>query len=235
MIKIDSRQNQKIKKYLKLFMKKYRDLESLYIAYGNDFLQDAIKYDLVVDILSSKESDNPTLLLDKKLMKEFQKTETEIEPIIICKKSPIKTLLSDKILAFDNIQDPRNAGALLRSALAFGFKTVIFSKNSVDPYNEKTTRVSKASIFGLNIIQTDLKEMIVNLKQQGYKIIGADSNSDNHIIKKEEKIVLVMGNEGNGLSNDIKELLDYSYSIDTNDVESLNVSVAGSIIMYEWR
>lgn len=235
MISITSRQNPKIKRYLKLFMKKYRDLEGLYIAYGNDFLIEAEKYGVVEDILSSNESDNPTLLLDKKIIKEFQKTETLIEPVIICRKSPIKTLLSNKVLAFDDIQDARNAGALLRSALAFGFNTVIFSKKSVDIYNEKTVRVSKAAMFGLNLIQTNLKEMLLNLKTQGYKVIGADSNSNNHSIEKFEKVVIVMGNEGNGLSDDIKNILDYSYSIDTKNVESLNVSVAGSIIMYEWR
>lgn len=231
--KITSTSNQKIKKYLKLKQKKYQDEYDLFLVYGNHLIFDAIN---IVDIISSDINyPNITIYVDDLIMKKFSNTETVINSVCVCKKIKEKDISSNNVLLFDDIQDPGNAGTLLRSASAFGFSDVIFSQNSVSQYNHKLIRSSQGAIFHLNIIRDNIKDKIIFLKKKGYKIIAADSNSSNYNLDKlSDKVCLILGNESNGISNDIYNLIDEFVSIKTINVESLNVAIAGAIIMHKW-
>lgn len=239
MEKIVSKDNSKIKNYLKLKLKKFRDINNLFLAYGVHQYEKAYANNLIVDIISSKLEDNPTIYVDNKIIKLFNQTETIIEPIIVCKKTKNKEINSNFVLALDNIQDPGNLGTLLRSSNAFDFKDILLSENSVDIYNEKVIRSAKGSLFDLNILRTNLIKKLIELKDNGYILVCADNNLndkkfENKLITKNNKLVLILGNEGNGISKDIKDTCDYFITIETKNVESLNVSIAGSIIMHDW-
>ena len=135
----------------------------------------------------------------------------------------------------DNIQDPGNMGTIIRSAVAFNIDTIIVSNDSVDIYNPKVVRSSQGMIFHMNIIKKDLIPFIKEIKND-YKIIGTKVTDGNDIktLEKNEKLCIIMGNEGNGVREEILALCDDFVYIPMNEnCESLNVGVATSILLYE--
>ena len=133
------------------------------------------------------------------------------------------------------MQDPGNLGTIIRSSLAFNVHDIVLSLNTVDIYTEKVIRSTQGMLFKVNIIRSDLETIIKDLKNKGYLILGTDVNLgvDARDIKS-EKMALVMGNEGQGVSSRIKKMCDKNLYIKMNkDVESLNVGVATSILLYE--
>jgi len=136
----------------------------------------------------------------------------------------------------DDIQDPGNLGAIIRSAVAFNIDTIILSNNTVDLYNSKVIRSTQGMMFKLNIIRTDLKEMIKELKEKNYHILATNVTNGKNIkeLEKTEKLCIIMGNEGNGVSQELLNMSDeYIYIKMNEECESLNVAVATSIILYE--
>ena len=144
-----------------------------------------------------------------------------------------------KVLLLDNISDPGNVGTLLRSALAFGFNTVVLTNNSVDPFNTKVVRSSAGAIFGLPIIMATAEEILRFKKYSGFKLIvadmkGIDLHSKKINIKNYSRVILALGSEAAGISDYINKMSDIKISIGhSNLVDSLNVAVAGSLIMME--
>ena len=103
-------------------------------------------------------------------------------------------------------------------------------------YNEKVVRAAQGMLFKVNVVTKDLKYFIPYLKENGYSVYGTSvtNGTDISTLKKNKKLAVVMGNEGQGISKDIKKELDKNVYINMNDdCESLNVAVASSIIMYE--
>lgn len=229
---ITSKQNSSFKLWQKLKLKKYRDLHGLFLVYGFHQIEKAKEKNALVNILSDQETDGVTAL-SKELMEELQQAETYFNIIGVCKKTNEK-ITSNHVLVLDDIQDPDNLGALIRSAAAFNFLHIIISQKSADAYNEKTIRASKGSLFDVYIERRPLSQALIELKQQGYHVLCADPHQSGHITQH-EKMALILGNEGHGISDEIKSLSDGFVSIETKHVESLNVSVAGAILMYEWR
>ncbi len=228
---IESKQNKQFKLWKKLKLKKYRDSSDMFLVYGKHIVDKAREKEALIEVLTSNPEIEGTLL-SKDLMDELQQTETFIDEIGVCKKlnKPIK---SHRILMLDDVQDPDNVGALIRSAAAFDFRHIILSHKSADFYNEKVIRASKGAIFDCYIERANLTLRLGELKAINYQIIGADAHEKGRV-DDVKKVVLVLGNEGHGLNLEVKELCDQFVTIKTKYVESLNVSVAGSILMYEF-
>ncbi len=143
--------------------------------------------------------------------------------------------MSKHILILDGIQDPGNMGTLMRSACAFGFETIFIGEGSVDIYNDKVIRSSQGAIFKLNFLFGNPKEFIQSLK--GYQVYGTNVIKGISLeqIEKEEYVAVVLGNEGNGISKEVFSIIDKNIYIPMKNTESLNVAIAGSIIMYWLR
>jgi len=161
---------------------------------------------------------------------------------ILKKENELKTDLQDlknsKVLILDSIQDPRNLGACLRSALAFGVDAVILNRDGTAPINEYTFKASVGAVLGLDIYEvTNLSRSIEALKKIDYWVIGLDGYSD-QIISSDNlpnKIAIVLGSEGSGIRKLVKRNCDHLFKIPiANDVESLNISVAAGIALYEF-
>lgn len=229
---IESKQNQSFKLWQKLKLKKHRDAYGLFLIYGSHLVEIAQSKKVVKETITSNPDTSGTLI-SKELMKDLSQTETPYEIMAVCYKKENKQK-SNKILILDNVQDPSNVGALLRSASAFGFMHVILSLRSADLYNEKVIRASKGAIFDLYVDRKPLDEAIIKLKEKGYQII-ATNQKGKYEVAVNEKIALVLGNEGQGVSQEVFDLSDDFITIETDRVESLNVSVAGAILMHQWR
>ena len=145
---------------------------------------------------------------------------------------------SQLVLALDGVQDPGNLGTIIRSAVAFNIDTVILSKNTVDLYNPKTIRATQGMFFHINVIKKDLLEVMKYLDDIDVPVYGTlvEHGEDVRTLneKDKKKFALIVGNEGNGVHKEISDKCDKNLYIKMNsDVESLNVGVATSILLYE--
>ncbi len=230
---IESVNNSKIKEYSKLQSKKYRDETGLFIVEGTHLVEEALKKTQAVEIYSLDESYTQ---VSESVMKKLSSLNTPPQVLAICRKLEEKEI-NGNILILDNLQDPGNLGTIIRSAVAFNIDTIIVSKDSVDFYNVKTLRASEGMVFNINIVVKDLSEVIPELTSNGYKVYttNVEKGTNLDLIDIPEKYAIVMGNEGNGVREEIAELCNEAIYIPMNDTcESLNVAIATSIILYEF-
>jgi TrmH family RNA methyltransferase len=145
----------------------------------------------------------------------------------------------DRILYLDDIQDPGNVGTLMRTAAALGWSGLILSEKCADPFAPKVVQSAAGANFSVWVRKTAAGlQMVQNLKRAGATIVAADVNgSDRPPLSPRGGCVLMLGNEGNGLSLPALGLADVSYRIPivSEAVESLNVAAAGAICMQALR
>lgn len=230
---IESKDNSRFRNWMKLKLKKYRDEQDLFLVYGPKLVNLAIDRGYAVEVLTSNPNVQGTLL-SQKLMDELSLTETTFDLVAVCKKMSRK-ISTKNILVLEDIQNPDNVGALIRSAVAFGFNHVVLSLKSADLYNEKTIRASGGALFDCFVERLDIIDFIKEKKLENFQVFGADAHQTSKKPQNDQPLILVLGNEGRGLSDEVKNHVDGLIQIKTNDVESLNVVVAGSILMYEWK
>lgn len=141
---------------------------------------------------------------------------------------------TDNFLVLDTIQDPGNAGTLIRTATACGFDSV-FMLDCVSVKNSKLIRSSVGTIFDIKIYEMQKAEFATLAKKWKLELVSADMDGENVFTATfNQPVGLVVGNEGQGVSKDITKLCTRSVKIPmTNLVESLNAGVSGSIIMYQ--
>ncbi len=235
-MKIESLQNQKVKEWCKLKEKKYRDETNLFLVEGEHLIQEAEKKELVQEMISMEENERADYYVTKEIMKKLSNQVSVSNRIAVCKKMVEKEISGD-ILLLDNIQDPGNLGTMIRSAVAFGFKDMILSHDTVDLYNDKVIRASQGMIFHLNIVRKDLSLFLKEIKNE-YQIIVTDVKKGENIkkLKKKNPLALIIGNEGQGVSESFKEYASDFVKIEMDEnCESLNAGVSASILMYEIR
>lgn len=232
--------NSKIKEIKKLNQKKYRDKENLFIVEGKHLVLEAYKKHMIKELILEQNEifplDVPTIYVTNDIINYISELETPQNIMAICNKLTEEENIGNKVLMLDGIQDPGNLGTIIRSAVAFNIDTLVLSNDTVDLYNSKVIRASQGLIFHLNIIKRNLLDVILNLKEDNYKIIGTKVTHGNSLktLAKSKKFAIIMGNEGNGISEEVEELCDEFIYIDMNEsCESLNVGVATSIILYE--
>lgn len=231
---INSTNNEKIIFYSKLNDKKYRDQEGLFIVEGKHLVEEAIKNNIVKEIFSTNNYKDSTLVSDK-VMKKLSSLNTPPEVLAVCYKLKEQEIKGN-ILILDGIQDPGNLGTIIRTCVAFNIKNIVSSLDTVDIYNPKVIRASEGMIFKINYLKKDLSEFINNLKDYQIYTTNVINGTNIKDIKLDSKYALIMGNEGNGVRSDIANLATKSIYIPMNkDCESLNVSIATAIILYEFN
>ena len=177
--------------------------------------------------------DCPIYEVTSKVMDKIKSVNTSKILGIATKKENLE-YIGKRYLMLDKVSDPGNLGTIIRSASAFDIDTIILSEDCCDVYNEKTIRATEGAIFKVNIITEDLEEAINNLKKLNINIYRTDVNAGKDITEiSKDNFCVIMGNESNGVSEKIKNQVEKSVHIKTNNVESLNVAVATSIILYE--
>ena len=235
-MKLSSINNEKVVYWAKLKMKKYRDIEHSFLVEGEHLVEEALKKNIVKEIITLDDIsyDVPTYTVNENIMSRVSDLTTPPRIIAVCNYI-IPDDITGNVLILDRIQDPGNLGTMIRSAVAFDFKTIILSKDTVDHYNTKVLRSSEGMIFKINIIRDDLFSMIKLLKEKEYVIAGTDVQRGKSVqYLRGKKCAVLIGNEGAGLSIELRELCDYFVNIKmTPDCESLNASVAAGILIYE--
>mgnify|MGYP001632442950 FL=1 len=232
-MKITSIHNDNVKYWVSLKNKKIRDKERKFIVEGDHLIEEARKNNLIEYIISCVD-ENADFYVTKEIMEKISSQKSISYNAAVVKFIP-EDSVNGNVIILDNLQDPGNLGTIIRSSVAFNIDTIIISDTSVDLYNPKVVRSTEGMIFNLNIIRRNLEGIIPVLKNLGYKIVGTDVNEgiDVRNISK-ENVAIIIGNEGNGMSENVKEMCDEFINIKINkSCESLNAGVAASIIMYE--
>ena len=186
------------------------------------------KYDLI------KQYSNARIeIISDSIANLLSDTVTTDGVFAICKIPVINNTDYSRCIILDEIQDPSNIGAIIRSARAFGYNTV-FAINSVYPYSYKCIRASMGYIFDINYIDITYEELLKIKKENNMLFVSADM--DGAIVdtcKVDTNMALIIGNEGNGVSRILKTYSDKVVAIPMeNGVESLNASVSAGILMY---
>ena len=253
MIYIESKDNNLFKFVKKLKERRFRDKENLFILEGLRLIEEAIRANMDIEyIIISKDyedkfndlllenniSSNKIITLSNNLFMQLASTENPQGIIAVIKKNDKKKDLSgDFFLICDKVQDPGNLGTIIRTAHAAGVDGIILTKGTVDIYNDKTIRSTMGSIFYLPIFYDDNDFSIIrNLKKDGFGLVATSLKESRNFFEEDlkGKIILAVGNEGNGISNELFELADKKVKIPMpGGAESLNVSIATSIILFE--
>ena len=239
---ITSLDNDKIKKCLKLKDKKYRDQYNEFIVEGEHLVIEAYRAGILEEILIKQ--DEVTILdvdityVSLEILKALSTLETPSHMFGICKKKEENKELGKRILLLDRVQDPGNLGTIIRSSKAFGIDSIVLGQGCCDIYNEKVLRATQGIGFHLNIVTDNLIDVIKDLKNKDIPILGTrveyGEDIRNLTSRDKECFALVMGNEGSGVNPEILELCDKFIYIEMDEkVESLNVSIATSILLYE--
>jgi len=244
---ITSLNNNRIVMYSKLKDKKYRDEYKLFLLENYKLIVEAIKRGEKIEsiiILDEYQDKFPSvikvasdkiIIVNKQIFSKLSDTVTSqgIIAIIKIKDQISLSSLSGKTLVLDRLQDAGNVGTLLRSAQGFGFENIVLI-DSVDIYNTKVIRSSGGSIFSLNLIKTSEKELLFEIKKNNFAVFVADMNGENLYTIEEfpANLMLVIGNEGQGVSSHIEESATNNIMVPmSKNLESLNAAVSGSIIM----
>lgn len=249
-INITSTSNETIKYFISLNDKKTRMKAKRFIVEGYHLVNEASKTNLLEAIISTDEKElkkinnvkrylvndaiinkiattkNPQNILG--IVKMLDHNITNLLPIIKGNKT--------KLIMLDDVNDPGNLGTIIRTAAGLGYDGIIMSPNTVDLYNEKVIRSTQGVMFKIPIIKANLQEVIKMLKKEKVFCIGTaltNAKDVKHITKK-DKFAICLGNEAKGISKEVLDNMDENVKIAmNNDVESLNVSIAAGIIMYE--
>lgn len=245
-----------IKLLRKLSMRKHRYKEKLWIAEGMRCVEQILSNhpDVVFQIfLSTGISETPSFIpssaecyfLEPDLLDSLSDTETPQGILAICKMpeeiQPRHTAANSTgvILALDAIQDPGNLGTIIRTASWFNVTAIIAGTGTTDPYHPKTVRSTAGATGIIPVLTGDLPEILTlfHTHQWEISILGSDKESQPiRQAKIADKQILVFGNEGNGISREIKGLGFPSIEIPGNNenVESLNVAMACGISLYHF-
>ena len=245
----------KIKYLNSLNLKKNRDKDKVFIAEGIKIVNDLLPYFNAKIIVSTQDWLNDKQPISEEIIPldsidEMKKISllSSPSPVFAVFYQPeyelqLNELLTNKelILALDTVQDPGNLGTIIRIADWFGIKNILCSQNTVDVYNTKTIQSTMGALTRVKIHYVDLPSTLKQCIECNYPIYGTFLNGQSiYETELEKHGIIVMGNEGNGISNLIENLIDNkllipSYPKDSTTSESLNVAVATAIICSEFR
>ena len=239
---ITSKDNPVYKSACRLTRKKYRDDAGMYLIEGIGIRNIFIREDRAVPESFPAEK---TSLMDRELFEKLSGTETSQGVIAVADKN-ITDISSfagrmgncnGNVVILDRLQDPGNAGTIIRTAEAAGYRAVIVMSGTADVYSPKVVRAAAGSLFRMQLFSSsDMNETVRILKASGKCIVSADLDTDvmYNSVDLSENIALVIGNEGQGVSRGFLEASDIKVRIPMEgSIESLNAAVAAGILMYQ--
>jgi len=246
----------KIKLIQSLNRKKDRDESGLFLVEGNKMVEEALRSDYQIETLvctaqfadqhpEIRSKAKEIIIADKDLIQKASLLQNPQEALAIIIQpeliTPELNLNTELCLVLDFIQDPGNLGTILRIADWFGINTVICSENTVDVFNPKVVQASMGAIFRIKTGYTNLESFLLEASKSEIPVYGTFMDGNNIYTKTLTKNgIVVLGNEGNGISDSISKLVTRRISIPTfstnpNKAESLNVAIAASICCSEFR
>ena len=249
---ISSPKNEKIKELVKLQTAKGRKKAGRYLLEGEHLVEEAIKERAQIKLIvvtSNRledyenllvQTDVQVLVVSQDVFHKLSMTETT-QGILAVVEIVKQEMLPHKgrLFVLDAVQDPGNLGTIVRTADAAGFDAVVLGTGTVDLYNDKVLRSMQGSHFHIPVFQANLQEYLPILKEKGVQVavtaLHRDSK-DYSVLQGATDVAIVVGNEGQGVSNDVIEIADVVVTIPMfGKAESLNVAIASALLMYKTK
>ena len=249
---ISSPKNEKIKELVKLQTAKGRKKAGMYLLEGEHLVEEAIKERAQIKLIvvtSNRledyknllaQTDVQVLVVSQDVFYKLSMTETT-QGILAVVEIVKQEILPHKgrFIVLDAVQDPGNLRTIVRTADAAGFDAVVLGTGTVDLYNDKVLRSMQGSHFHIPVFQANLQEYLPILKEKGVQVavtaLHRDSK-DYSVLQGATDVAIVVGNEGQGVSDDVIDLADVVVTIPMfGKAESLNVSIASALLMYKTK
>ena len=222
--------------------KKFRDELGLFVAEGQKCIDELKKgFELVMEV--TPENATEAEIAQMSGLKTPQGVIAVFKKKIINQKSQITN--GELTLALDGIQDPGNLGTIIRTCDWFGVKNIVCSNDTADCYNPKVVQATMGALTRVQLTYTDLVPFLQEAKEKGANIVGTLLDGKNmydqlSTLHSPLSTFLIMGNEGNGISQAVRELITHpiripSYPPQAETSESLNVAIATAIVLAEFR
>ncbi|MGX4645222.1 TrmH family RNA methyltransferase [Holzapfeliella sp. JNUCC 80] len=252
MQQITSLTNKTIKELKKLQQKKYRQKYGLYLVEGFHTVEEALKsnqsYHYLIGTADALDKvttnydvkDDKVLEVTDEIANALSQTNTSqsIFMVLTINQPKSFSFYPGKWVLLDNLADPGNVGTIIRTADAAGYDGVILNTKNVDLYNDKVQRAMQGSQFHITVLQHDLDDAIVNLKDAGNRVFAScldDEAIHSDEVESGNAFALIVGNEAHGVSFEHLELADAKVYIPIlGQAESLNAAVAAGIMMYQF-
>ncbi len=221
-----------------LQQKKHRDAEGVFVAEGAKCVEELRR---AFELVLLATSDNATYTE----IEQMSSLRTPQGVIGVFKKREFNSEIpSDLLVALDGVQDPGNLGTIIRTCDWFGIHDILCSRDTADCYNPKVVQATMGALARVRVHYVDLPKELTLLRQTGLPLYGTLLEGENmyepYAIPDKQRGVIIMGNEGNGISESIRKLITHpllipSYPINASTSESLNVSIATAIVLAEFR
>lgn len=221
-----------------LQQKKHRDAEGVFVAEGAKCVEELRK---AFELVLLATSDNATYTE----IEQMSSLRTPQGVIGVFKKRAFNSEIPSSLLvALDGVQDPGNLGTIIRTCDWFGIHDILCSRDTADCYNPKVVQATMGALARVRVHYVDLPKELTLLQQTGLPLYGTLLEGENmyepYAIPDKQRGVIIMGNEGNGISESIRKLITHpllipSYPINASTSESLNVSIATAIVLAEFR
>ena len=240
---ITSKANSVVKNAKKLHQKKYR--KSAYLIEGWHLFEEAVQAGVTIEKIFALGSYRDqlaafpqTVWVSEEILRDLADTQTPqgIVAVLLKEEVGLPDFSQGKFLFLEDVQDPGNVGTMIRTADAAGFTGVIVSDKSADIYSLKTLRSMQGSHFHLPIYRMPVATFVEGAKKSDLPILATTlsrESKDYRELSPLEDFVLVMGNEGQGISSVMAESADQLVHIGMKGrAESLNVAIAAGILMF---
>lgn len=250
MERITSLQNPLVKNFVKLNTAAVRKAENLFLLEGIKLCREGIENGLDIRYclcgdneqaleLAARCPKAQCFLVSDAVLSKISTAKTPQKIIMVAEipKYFAEDIRGDIILALDGVSDPANFGSMLRTAEAFGVQDILCSGQTVDLYSSKVLRGAMGSSFRVRVHRGDLKQYLTELKSKGYHLYATALTGNDILLQQadfSQKCVIVIGNEGNGVSDEILGLCDQTVMIPmAGKNESLNAAAAAAVVLWQ--
>ena len=235
---ITSLHNRKVAFLRSLSEKKGRDSARAFLVEGTKMVSEALNSDFPIDMIILREDYDPAFPVPGHI--PCCRLADHVFQSVCSAKTPqgiaavVRTYAK---IALDGLQDPGNVGTVIRTADAAGFNGVLLSRDCADVFSPKVLRASMGSIFHIGLELTEsLPDLLAEYREEGYSVISSQLDGEPFYSRGDlaEPYILIVGNEGNGISDAVKASATHRYRLPMRgEAESLNVAVAAGIMMYD--
>ncbi|MGM7682494.1 TrmH family RNA methyltransferase [Cytobacillus sp. Hm23] len=250
MRRIESSKNPKVKQWKKLHTRKERERAGLFLVEGFHMVEEALHTNgTVSELIINEKIEIPSkwdmtnidvTYVNDEIIAVISETEAPQGIFAVCNKLTFESSLDNKnkYLLVDAVQDPGNVGTMIRTAEAVGIDAIILGNGTVDLYNPKVLRATQGAIFRVPIVKGSLVDWVRILKEKHVSVFGTSLQNgvDYREITPQSKYALLVGNEGNGVNEELlKRTTSNIYIPIYGESESLNVAVATGILLYHFQ
>lgn len=245
MEKLTSLKNPKVQEWRSLKDKKGREEQKAFFVEGVRMVREALSSSFEVKALIIREdyhpefdlpSGIPSYILPDHVFQSVSDTKTP-QGIAAVLSMKMQEASGPRLIALDGVQDPGNVGTIIRTADAAGFDGVILSQDCADLYSPKVLRSTMGSIFRLGFFfPSSLPDLLHEYAKNGYSVISSQLDGESFYDRKNISscFILIIGNEGNGVSDAVKAVATHRLCLPMRGgAESLNAAVAAGIMMYD--